>query len=113
MNILEIIFWAFVALVFYTYIGYGIVLYLMVKVKELEGKEGNAVKSHLRNWMSLLHDNEGMAKQKMNRLLSLYSGTKLETCIKEVTKWEVRANKRVCPVYDILTIHTINNQKTR
>ena len=35
MNILEIIFWAFVALVFYTYIGYGIVLYLMVKVKEL------------------------------------------------------------------------------
>ena len=86
---------------------------LMVKVKELEGKEGNAVKSHLRNWMSLLHDNEGMAKQKMNRLLSLYSGTKLETCIKEVTKWEVRANKRVCPVYDILTIHTINNQKTR
>lgn len=86
---------------------------LMIKVKELEGKEGNAIKSHLRNWISLLHDNEEMAKQKWNRLLSLYSGTKLETCIKEVTKWEVRANKRVCPVYDILTIHTINNQKTR
>lgn len=39
MNILEIIFWAFVALVFYTYIGYGIVLYLMVKVKELFVKQ--------------------------------------------------------------------------
>ncbi len=32
---LEVTFWVCIALVFYTYIGYGIVLYLMVKVKEL------------------------------------------------------------------------------
>ena len=35
MDMLEVAFWICIALVFYTYIGYGIVLYLMVKVKEL------------------------------------------------------------------------------
>lgn len=35
MGMVEMTFWVCAALVFYTYIGYGIVLYLMVKVKEL------------------------------------------------------------------------------
>lgn len=35
MSMLECVFWLCIALVFYTYIGYGMVLYLMVKVKEL------------------------------------------------------------------------------
>jgi len=30
MDMLEVAFWICIALVFYTYIGYGIVLYLMV-----------------------------------------------------------------------------------
>ncbi|MDD4819456.1 MAG: glycosyltransferase family 2 protein [Flavobacteriales bacterium] len=34
MTTLEIVFWAMVAVVFYTYIGYGILLYLLVKIKE-------------------------------------------------------------------------------
>lgn len=83
---------------------------LMARAERLKGKEGNAVKSHLRNWMSLLHDNDGMAKQKLARLLSM---TTMESYVREVTKWEERGNKKVCPVYDILTIHTINNQKTK
>lgn len=41
MNALEIIFWICLVIVFYTYIGYGIVLYLMVKVKELFCKEND------------------------------------------------------------------------
>ena len=32
---IEIIFWIALFIVFYTYLGYGIVLYLLVKVKEL------------------------------------------------------------------------------
>lgn len=83
---------------------------LMKRVEMLEGKEGNAVKSHLRNWMSLLHDNPEMAKQKLERLKSI---TTMETYVKEVTKGENRNNKTVYPVYDILAIHTINNQKTK
>lgn len=33
--IIEILFWISIGIVFYTYLGYGIVLYLMVKIKEL------------------------------------------------------------------------------
>ncbi len=35
MKSVEIIFWIFAAVVFYTYAGYGIVLYIAVKIKEL------------------------------------------------------------------------------
>ena len=34
MNALEVIFWIMAAVVVYTYVGYGLVLWLMVKVKE-------------------------------------------------------------------------------
>lgn len=34
MNIIEIIFWICLIIVFYTYIGYGIVLYIAVKIKK-------------------------------------------------------------------------------
>lgn len=83
---------------------------LMKHVASLKGEEGNAVKSHLRNWMSLLHDNEGMAKQKLDRLKSM---TSMKDYVEKVTLWKERGDQRVCPVYDILTIHTINNQKTK
>ena len=35
MNNYEIIFWTLLFLVFYTYLGYGIVLIILVKIKEL------------------------------------------------------------------------------
>ena len=34
-QVIEILFWIDIGIVFYTYLGYGIVLYLMVKIKEL------------------------------------------------------------------------------
>lgn len=34
-QVIEILFWIGIGIVFYTYLGYGIVLYLMVKIKEL------------------------------------------------------------------------------
>lgn len=39
MNTLEIIFWIALFIVFYTYIGYGILLYLLVKLKEVFKKK--------------------------------------------------------------------------
>jgi hypothetical protein len=94
---------------------------LMEKAKTLKSKEGNAVKSHLRNWMSLLHDNPAMAEQKLKRLKSMTSDDKLNELIKEVTRDVEREYKKdgetkkktVYPVYDILAVHTINNQKTK
>ncbi len=87
-------------------------------VLKLDGKEGNAVKSHLRQWMSLLHDNPEMAKQKLLRLKSM---TSMRTYVEDVTKGVkkmVKKNEKdvevtFYPVYDILAIHTINNQKTK
>lgn len=83
-------------------------------VNQLLGKEGNAVKSHLRQWMSLLHDNPEMAKQKLLRLKSM---TTMKDYVENVTKATTRKKEKkdvhVFPVYDILAIHTINNQMTK
>ena len=35
MRTFEILFWISLFIVFYTYIGYGIVLYILVKIKEI------------------------------------------------------------------------------
>ena len=35
MKTIEILFWVCLFIVFYTYIGYGIVLYVLVKIKEM------------------------------------------------------------------------------
>lgn len=81
------------------------------KVKQLSnGKEGNAVKSHLRNWMGLLYDNKDMAGQKLKRLRSM---TSMDKYVDDVTKGIKRGTKTIYPVYDILAIHTINTQKTK
>lgn len=92
---------------------------LMRKAVALESKEGNAVKYHLRNWMSLLHDNLAMAEQKLKRLCAILDDgneekKKLKNLVKKVTDESViRNEKEVYPVYDILAVHTINNQKTK
>lgn len=41
MNALEIIFWIALFVVFYTYIGYGILLYILVKLKEVFKKKSD------------------------------------------------------------------------
>lgn len=87
--------------------------------KLLESTEGNAVKSGLRRWMSILASNDtGMAKQALNRLIDITSSKKLSDFIKEITKDSHtrlinKATSVVYPVYDILAIHTINNQETK
>lgn len=83
MNILEIIFWAFVALVFYTYIGYAIVLYLMVKVKELfvkQKKNSLPDEADLPEVTLLVaaYNEEAVVKEKMENSLALdYPAQKL------------------------------------
>lgn len=83
MSVLEVTFWICIALVFYTYIGYGIVLYLMVKVKELFFKR----KEHLQPEEESLPDvtllvaaynEEDVIKEKMENSLALdYPSKKL------------------------------------
>lgn len=96
---------------------------LLQNASKLKGEEGNAVKSGLRNWLTLLHENKGMADQKLDRLVNIAS-SEMQQFIEAVTKTAVRTNKQkdsegkdfdvtIYPVYDLLAIHTINNQTTR
>lgn len=78
--------------------------------------KGNAVKSHLRKWLSLLHTNPGMAEQKLIRIKELLytsnsDDNKLYDFVDKITKTENGIIKT--PAYDILAIHTINTQDTR
>jgi cellulose synthase/poly-beta-1,6-N-acetylglucosamine synthase-like glycosyltransferase len=41
MKTLEILFWTFLAIVFYTYMGYGAILFIAVRLKRLFQKSGN------------------------------------------------------------------------
>ena len=43
MNYLEICFWVLLGIIFYTYIGYGIVLFIMVKIKRVFKKDNTLV----------------------------------------------------------------------
>lgn len=87
-------------------------------VNLLDGKDGNSVKSHLRQWMSLMHENEDTAKQKVFRIVSMLpdSQTKLKQLVECVTSCQ---NGRKCddknfyPVYDILALHSILCQVTK
>ncbi|KAA6340948.1 hypothetical protein EZS27_011217 [termite gut metagenome] len=44
---------------------------LIKNVKELNGNEGSAIKSHLRQWLATLFDDVEMANQKMKRIISI------------------------------------------
>lgn len=83
-------------------------------VAKLVDKEGNAIKSHLRQWMSLLHYNPSMAQQKLRRLRSMTTDDELRKLVDRVTFDYPNPEKEYkSPVYDILAIHTIINQETK
>lgn len=83
MNALEFIFWICLVIVFYTYIGYGIVLYLMVKVKELFCKENDMSTPEAKSLpeVTLLvaaYNEEDVVEEKMKNSLALdYPADKL------------------------------------
>lgn len=94
--------------------------------KELDSneKEGNAIKSHIRQWLTLIHDGQtGKADQKLWRMKELYCGSRkwLDLINKLTDKKVMRKekdekNKEIdvtyYPAYDVLVQHTINTQIT-
>lgn len=81
---------------------------LQDQISLLEGKEGNAVKSHLRQWMSLMHNGNEAAKQKLFRLLEILTNTELKKLVLTVT-----GDPNKSPVYDMLALYSISNQTTK
>ncbi len=78
---------------------------LLGHIQQFKGKDGNAIKSGLRQWLTLLHDDKKLAGQRMKRLISVAN----ETNIKELG---LRGSEGIIeeksPVYDWLTILSIN-----
>lgn len=72
------------------------------------GEDGNAVKSTVRRWLTSLHDEPEMAGQLKQRAELLYGGKQKQLLLKATSP----ENGRV-PAYDMLVIHTINNQVTK
>lgn len=77
---------------------------LTANMKMLDGKEGNAVKTGLRQWMTVLHDNgEEAARQKKNRMLSQVEDDGLECLIENV----ISDKEKRHAVYDVLSLYSI------
>jgi len=76
MKLIEILFWTFTFIVFYTYIGYGIVLFILVKLKELLSSNPvfiNQDKSVLPDITLLIpaYNEESVVAEKMKNSLDL------------------------------------------
>ena len=82
MNSYEIIFWILLFLVFYTYIGYGIVLTLLVKVKELLLKKTEVDNETFEPYVTLFvaaYNEKDCIEEKMKNMLELnYPTDKLQ-----------------------------------
>lgn len=83
----------------------------------LDGKEGNAIKSHLRQWLTDLHNEPELAEQKKLRVISMNKDKLKPLGLEHPDKWtESRLinekgeekTQNFTPVYDWLTIHSIN-----
>ena len=84
---------------------------LTQEAAKLKGKEGNTTKSRIRHWMTLMHDSEGQAEQFEKRSKAILSDKQYKV-FKEATEGEKRGNMLTYPAYDLLAIHTINQQQT-
>ncbi len=79
---------------------------LLGEVKNLNGDEGNAVKSGLRRWMGVL-DNPDFAKQVLERLKTIAT-------MPDVVKTATTADgRKAVPAYDMLALHTVMYQDTK
>ena len=68
-----------------------------------DGKDGNAAKTDIREWMTLMADNEGLAEQKANRVNAI-GLPKVKSSFNEATKGVKRGGKWRYPAYDILSL---------
>ena len=78
MTILKISFWICIALVFYTYIGYGLLLWLLVRMKQLFGKKAPVVQLPTDEnqlpgvtLMICAYNEQEVIKEKMENILQL------------------------------------------
>ncbi len=87
---------------------------LLHSISLFDSEKGKATKTNLRYWMTVMHEDVGAAKQRARRVISLIDEKReneLSKLFKEVTNLE--DDKKVFPVYDMLSLYTVIYQKTK
>lgn len=84
----------------------------LVNAMSILNGEGNPIKSHLREWLNLLTTNKGLADQKIEKLKKEIARNPDRTVCDIVDKITTLTNNST-PAYDILSLHSIVNQKTK
>ncbi len=82
---------------------------LSEKIKGLAKADNNRVKTAIRQWLTLMHEDAGAAGQHTKRVMSVISGDK--SIYDSATTGIIRQN--VYPAYDILSLLTITEQETK
>ena len=80
---------------------------LQDKAKAFNGKEGNATKSSIRQWLTEMADNPLRADKKKDRVTSITSGPR-KALFLMATEGTKRDGMTVYPAYDMLSIHSIS-----
>lgn len=88
--------------------------------KELASDKGNALKSHLRQWMSILYDkSEEAAGQKLNRMKVVLPENEVRL-LNELMQFRMKAGRngdekviKTYSVYDVLSLCSVINQVTK
>jgi len=82
MNLFEIVFWSFSLIIFYSYFGYGIVLYAMVRVKEFMWKKYTIINPNFEPKVTFIvpcYNEKDILEEKVNNTLLLeYPSNKLQ-----------------------------------
>lgn len=71
-----------------------------------QSKEANAVKSHLRQWLTDMYNDQGLAEQKLKRLKSGIKNDELKSLVDILTK-----GNRIA-AFDVLSLHSIMFNQT-
>ncbi len=82
---------------------------LTKKVYDLSKESNNRIKTAIRQWLTLMHEDAGAAEQHSQRVMDVISGDK--SIYNSATKGIIRKN--VYPAYDILSLLTIIEQETK
>lgn len=85
---------------------------LRSNVARLQTKDGNAAKTDIRQWLTFMHDNTEIARQKSNRVEMVASDYNKET-FRLATKGTERGDIHVYPAFDMLQLLTVENQITK
>ena len=82
MNYTEIVFWSLLFLVFYTYLGYGLVLMVMVKIKNAFSEPDKITTDLFEPNVTMMvaaYNEQDVIEQKVNNMLALdYPQNKLQ-----------------------------------